>query len=1202
MEQFVLGFFQEHLARYIVGFRKEQINANLLNGKGEIKNVDLNCAILNEELAKMTSYVNLERIQISRLSFHVDSWTNLRNAPIHVDLEDIVVHVNEPLHYLNPEDRDMILQLTLSEFQRLVAEAVLPKPRTSSYNLLDRILDNLSIDIHSVTMNYQTYGKFKTTRVGPWTPPGIEMRLFGIKVYTVDSYGYKNSEDIRKRGEQRTMVYKKLETEFQLSIVENGVRLPIIQRSKLELQGALQRRLSDAEVMSLQVDVTIPNLEIRVENETVRPLAHFLSTLQYTLAKDKGFVDPLNANHKSTPSDEPSLSVTLSRSAASSSSLLDSAVSEDPDDEIVKLELSKSEHSESPRKPTPTDRILLVMPNGMVVHERVSCSLSIHNLAVRGVYKQSGHIMLTTKGAIVEALWPKVTKEKGGYIQASISYLSIQEQYDNRIRYLLVGGAQYNKDGPIEKPGKPLSELGRDETFPLYEDRCVRPDPIGLRHTFPGQAIGFKMTVGYNDETEIMVMNEVGLDEIDMVLDASSWGRVIQFVNNVEDGGFDPRWHSGDWTDLLTVDMLLHPSAPLVLDDHLQPIKQLFLDENEFPSSDLFNATIRVRNACIRVPAAIDQDVHSCDIICEMEETMVIISSALPRSLLSGEEEKPVTFPNDPSDISHSFEKTEDPSDRESGFVTSRVVSTFRSQLTMRGLAIKLAPVIPFHESKEPQQLLLPAELTMILCFEGKPSPENINLTEVVVVASVLAHRFACNFDFDLMVSAVSTLSSHYADVMAAQRICEEVTKRTSEIRRVAEDSLPQGTTVSAKDDRIESSLQGRKIRVKRQLKQSRETGGIKLAVWAQVAESRFTVWRHNVPRSSPLRSTTEGSGEFVPVLRLIDCSAKNIDFGGETSFFRKDRRLMVRVSVGGVCLKICSFRALLQRDEAWLKAFDIEPQTDEAAEECCGVTKMTTLVSFGETGKNRSAFAFRAEEVVDADHCWALSINCCDGVVNCQIEEVEMVILLVLEALLMPVWTQNNAHVGDPSLFPRDTVGGLLFSMLSGDTGDKNAVEDGAIQNETATRDASQTSSSPNIYQVLPSKLVATGVIPESLGVLLLRCGLNGVRFVIPSENVFAEPKHPVLGAEFHRAEISMGCFASDELGGAAILDVCARADEKWSAITKSKVKGLFHSALSRQSLLFLPTDDALDGRSGAQSPLVGPFELSYSYRNANR
>jgi len=78
------------LLQFVVGFQKEQVNANLLNGKGEIHNVELNCRYLNDEvLNKITPFVELERVHVSKLSFHVTSWTNLRKAPIVVDIEHV---------------------------------------------------------------------------------------------------------------------------------------------------------------------------------------------------------------------------------------------------------------------------------------------------------------------------------------------------------------------------------------------------------------------------------------------------------------------------------------------------------------------------------------------------------------------------------------------------------------------------------------------------------------------------------------------------------------------------------------------------------------------------------------------------------------------------------------------------------------------------------------------------------------------------------------------------------------------------------------------------------------------------------------------------------------------------------------------------------------------------------------------------------
>jgi hypothetical protein len=124
MEQFVLGIFQEQLSKFIIGFRKEQVNANLLNGKGEIRDVNINCAVLNEDLRKMTPFIELESVHVSKLSFHVSSWTNIRKAPILVHVEHLTAIVNEPLDYVDRENRRSIQQITQGEFVEMLRTGV----------------------------------------------------------------------------------------------------------------------------------------------------------------------------------------------------------------------------------------------------------------------------------------------------------------------------------------------------------------------------------------------------------------------------------------------------------------------------------------------------------------------------------------------------------------------------------------------------------------------------------------------------------------------------------------------------------------------------------------------------------------------------------------------------------------------------------------------------------------------------------------------------------------------------------------------------------------------------------------------------------------------------------------------------------------------------------------------------------------------
>jgi hypothetical protein len=322
----------------------------LLNGKGEIKDVELNCALLNQELLNITPYIQLDRIQISRLSFHVDSWTNLRKSPIHVDIEHITAQLSEPFHYVELAagdgggggggDRKALRQVTAAELAEMIRRNIIPPPRTASYNLLDRILDNLSIEIKSLSITFQPSGKFKTRCTGPWTPPAIQISLQHLKWCSVNEFGQEDTADnVWRHNEQQQqiqqqqqvprrttrrnnnnpndpnnnnnnnasfLICKKFECHYQVSLVANNgdrgtVIVPIVscnaaRRSKLEVQVAIKRRIRDGAVLAVQLDASLPMVDVEIAAPTVPLLAHLIAAMQYCLAKDRAFSDPLKAS------------------------------------------------------------------------------------------------------------------------------------------------------------------------------------------------------------------------------------------------------------------------------------------------------------------------------------------------------------------------------------------------------------------------------------------------------------------------------------------------------------------------------------------------------------------------------------------------------------------------------------------------------------------------------------------------------------------------------------------------------------------------------------------------------------------------------------------------------------------------------------------------------------------------------------------
>jgi hypothetical protein len=465
----------------------------LLNGKGEIKDVELNCALLNQELLKITPFVQLDRIQISRLSFHVDSWTNLRKAPIHVDIEHITAQLSEPFHYVDVAsgDRSVLRQVTVSELTDLIQQGVVSKLRTASYNLLDRIVDNISVEIKSLSITFQPVGKFKTRCVGPWTPPAILLQLHHLKWCSVNELGQEDTADnVWRHNEQQQqqqpprrttrkdpnnnsndsnnnssfLICKKLECYYQVSLITGDATtvVPIVScraaaaahnnnnnknkhtaHSKLEVQVAMQRRVRDGAYLAVQVDVSLPLVDVEIVPTTVPLLAHFIAALQYCLAKDRSYSDPLKSSagsmltngggggEKVVPQQPPPRkksedAVSLSESSTTTelmvvteattttiapellaaailgqASFSDGSGDDDAENSMVMANDDENDDngvvdddatriSSSQRSQPQLDtRPVLITPNGLIIHEKVAVNVCILRLEVRCLYNNN---------------------------------------------------------------------------------------------------------------------------------------------------------------------------------------------------------------------------------------------------------------------------------------------------------------------------------------------------------------------------------------------------------------------------------------------------------------------------------------------------------------------------------------------------------------------------------------------------------------------------------------------------------------------------------------------------------------------------------------------------------------------------------------------------------------------------------------------
>ena len=1279
--------------QFIVGFRKEQVNANLLNGKGEIKDVSLNCEFLNQILKKVTPFFELESVHVSKLSFHVTAWANLKKAPIVIDIEDVTAVIVEPLGFLDRSQRRVAKQISQQELNLLIEQG-LHKLR-GAYNLFDRIVDNIHFEMRSLHVSFQPRGKFKTKRVGPWTPPTILVELRHVKYVSVDEFGQEGTpEQVWNHnrpqpgvaaGYQTIMIYKKLSLLCTVGLrdaVHGEEMSPLVKDAQVEVHVAFRKRLRDAAVLAIQVDVTAQKVEVRVPTEAVPIIAHAMAGVQYCLGKDRAFQDPL-VTTTDAPSEE-SLVVNAQVDETNNNILVKKEPMDDDeegdDDEVneeaISESLSESDdetiEDEVPTKPESPmrqsssvsgrsqsaylRRPVIVLPNGLVIHERISFSLSVHQCTIRGIYseQEDGYVQLVTKGFVAEAMWPQDSGEKGGYVQASLSYVSLQERSGQRVRSILLGGVQHNINKlPIGLPGKPRPEKGADSSFPLFQDRSIRPDPFGLRHTFPEQAFGLKMTVDFiekvrlrvsyqtlptpmvlntailyyyrkvsnPEEEDIMVLHEVGIDQFDVLVDSDAWCRALRFAMNENENGFDVRWHSGDWSDELTPDMLVNPIQSLDLADHLQPKKEIFLDDNSMISSDLLNVTARIMNVEIRLPAAVQKDVRSCDVIMAISETMLVVSSALPRTFLTGkigasihgegaDTQGRIDFPNDPSDLCYSLEESEDPSMRQLGKMTARGISTARCQLTIRGLSLRIVPVIPFCNAIQPQQLVEPTEMTMIVCFEGEPptSPES-NLIKIVLFVSLQVHRLALNCDLDVISGALSTIIYHSNVVEETVGVIERLQKSSSQIRPTHEQQDLS---------KMRKTLKNRRVLVKRQIAMSREAGGLSVSACMQLAEFRFTFWRQNVPLTSRFRASLSNDINMrvddtpIALMKLMLFEMKGMEIGAEWFVqHMSDRRIVVKACLSELKMEICDFELERSKCKKW--GDDGHVACDNAAEisseEALGsdMHSLIELFTFGVHAHAHRSYAevawahndilLRAETHLKSTQ--SMSFACevgPPGVVYLRVHEIESLLVLAIEALLMPTGLQadrfkTNGHGLREIEFPDRSVGALftwfIHSVRKSRGGDPEVVK----SDEKKSGEVDQHIYS-SVIEMLPRRVHAGGKVMVQLIIV-------DILLFVPDKPTKPEMElvddSRWLGLVVHQTRVLSGYFSPQSTNSKDhIMNTLASGGITWSSLFTSQERGIHLLVRARPSLYNGIKKDLICVTTEC---LVSEFEVTCSY-----
>lgn len=493
-----------------------------------------------------------------------------------------------------------------------------------------------------------------------------------------------------------------------------------------------------------------------------------------------------------------------------------------------------------------------------------------------------------------------------------------------------------------------------------------------------------------NVGSRIFVLNEVGINGIEIVFDSNRWGRLSSFYSPEGDSKYDHRWFSGDWNSDITEDMLISPSTIFDYKKYVQPR----LDKDEVKkklSSDLINLTAKLTSIKVRIPAPLHEDVDSSDVCISFSESMVLISSALPRNFL------PENIPGKNGDVNENLNLNTDDtatlqfpnglSDLSYDHLHTNADHNIRTQIILDNFSIVAIPPIPFSKSNESLTIASSSKLTLLLSLEKEDrKPRDIDDLTTLIFFSALFHDIEVNAELGVVSSITGTILYH--------------------IEQLSQTLAPY-TSAFAIDGEMEHS-------------------NFIIFTRLSIVKFDFFLWRHSVSVASSQAISDLHYQNYVRLLLLMHSHMESIDAGlqlierDSTNKLQnrkndtEDHRVL-KASIGKICLSLCDFDALRkQMDKTNEKSLIIRDIDDSQG---C-FKKCVDIICF-EKGKGalqpsiaserNIVFATRVESRASFESpCYSAAIEISTGEVELKMKTIDSFVTLMTEALFEQVSQLN--------------------------------------------------------------------------------------------------------------------------------------------------------------------------------------------------
>uniref|UniRef100_A0A1I7V577 Chorein_N domain-containing protein n=1 Tax=Loa loa TaxID=7209 RepID=A0A1I7V577_LOALO len=127
----------KHLSKFVRNITADQISVQILSGKGELKNIELNEIVLSEVL-ELPTWLRVKRAVCNRIAVKVP-WTKLKSQPVQLFIDEIRVEV----------------ELSSEEFVGCDSNP-LSASGDSTYGFANRVAESMSLYVNSVEINFDS--------------------------------------------------------------------------------------------------------------------------------------------------------------------------------------------------------------------------------------------------------------------------------------------------------------------------------------------------------------------------------------------------------------------------------------------------------------------------------------------------------------------------------------------------------------------------------------------------------------------------------------------------------------------------------------------------------------------------------------------------------------------------------------------------------------------------------------------------------------------------------------------------------------------------------------------------------------------------------------------------------------------------------------------------------------------------------------